>query len=181
MTNSKSLATAIDALTGSTIMVYGPSGVGKTQLAASFPGPVAFLATEEGTRFLPAEIRERVVDLTSPTPMSWRQISVNKGGSGAKLIKQLVDDGVKTIVVDTILPLYYSAKLHHGVGEEKDNRSNWDDLYRDFMTTWRYWSKQCAEHGITMVWLCHAKTVEVETRHRTYDMVMPELTPHWNE
>ena len=87
------------SLQGDAIVLHGPPKIGKTQLASHFPGPVQFLATEPGHRYIPKVQRDRLVAL--------------KPGEGWDTFVGYVTHNLasqsphpKTVVVDTISGLY---------------------------------------------------------------------------
>ena len=81
---------------GHRVILYGPGGIGKTTLACSMPGPVAFFDLDESLeKLLPkleeAGISDNVVPVTGIT--SWQAMRDALHGEGW--------GGIKTIVIDT--------------------------------------------------------------------------------
>ena len=78
-------------LQGKLIVIHGPAGIGKTQLASKFPGPHQWFATEPGQSYIPDKQQASLIELP-PEPESWTSFI-----KGAKELRK-----VRTAVVDTI-------------------------------------------------------------------------------
>lgn len=81
---------------GDRVVLYGPGGIGKTTLACSMPGPVAFFDLDESLdKLLPSleerEVSENVVPIQGIT--TWQGIRDALHSTGW--------DSIKTIVIDT--------------------------------------------------------------------------------
>lgn len=81
---------------GHRIVLYGPGGIGKTTLACSLPGPVAFIDLDESLSRLYAQLEANgllanVIPVTGIT--SWTGLRSALQGGGW--------DGIRTIVIDT--------------------------------------------------------------------------------
>jgi len=71
---------------GHRVLLYGPGGIGKTTLAASLPGPVAFFDLDESLARLG-------LDVPTVTAHAWADVRTALQADGW--------DGVKSIVIDT--------------------------------------------------------------------------------
>lgn len=81
---------------GHRIVIYGPGGIGKTTLACSMPGPVAFFDVDESLDKLLPSLEERgIADNVVPVTgiKDWQAMRDALHGGGW--------DGIKTIIIDT--------------------------------------------------------------------------------
>jgi len=81
---------------GHRILIYGPGGIGKTTLACSLPGPVAFIDLDESlVRLMPQLVAEGLNDNVVPVEgiTTWSALRSALQSDGW--------DDVKTIVIDT--------------------------------------------------------------------------------
>jgi hypothetical protein len=84
------------ATSGHRVVLYGPGGIGKTTLACSMPGPVAFFDLDESLDKLLPSLEERgIADNVVPVQgaKDWQGIRDALHAPGW--------DGIKTVVVDT--------------------------------------------------------------------------------
>lgn len=146
---------------GTLIVLHGPPKVGKTQLCDSFPGPVVFLATEAGHKFIRKDNKKRVISLP-PEQAGW-----------ATLLKAISSGDIqkrkpKTIVVDTTQKLYDRCMDYvcakNSVSHPSDGAHGkiWNAVSTEFM---RGVEKLCAvadELGATLIFIDHTDTKEIK-------------------
>jgi len=81
---------------GHRIVLYGPGGIGKTTLACSLPGPVAFFDLDNSLKKLKRQLDERRLSaniVPIPNIKTWGDIRNALQGDGW--------DNIKTIIIDT--------------------------------------------------------------------------------
>lgn len=164
--------TRID-LQGEMILVHGPPGIGKTQLASKFPGPHKWFATEPGFKFIPPK---QVKTVTSLAPESSAWETFKKKSTKTALAKK------KCVVVDTVGGLfdlcmeYVCKKNGWEHPSDGDHGKGWDALKRE----WRkgisklIWAAHQA--NATLFMICHTKEEIIETRSRKGVKLMLNLT-----
>lgn len=155
-----------DELQGSMIALHGPPKVGKTQLASKFPGPVQFLASEIGHRFLPMDQRKRLVQL--------------KPDTGWNALKEWVTSkprGLKTIVLDTVCGTYDLCMQHVCAENRWSHPSDgahgkgWDAVKREFYDVMNRLAYVAFNNKATLIVIDHSKIDTVETSVETYEKV----------
>lgn len=154
-------------LQGKLFLIHGPYKVGKTQLAASFPGPIKFIATEPGFRYL-SEKQKKHLSYLEPGPKGWQAFS---------LMAPKIDKRYKTIVIDTIAPLYYMCLEHvckkNGWGHPADggHGKGWEATAREFRTQMGKLIFKAVENNTTVIWIDHSKLTEINTRQEVYHKI----------
>ncbi len=79
---------------GHRVVIFGPGGIGKTSLACTAPGPVAFIDLEKSLAILKEQLVHREVKLPKLVPAnSWKEMRASLRSPGW--------NAFKTIVVDT--------------------------------------------------------------------------------
>lgn len=155
-----------DKLQGTMIALHGPPKVGKTQLCSKFPGPVQFLATELGHKFIPDDQKKRLVQLAPDT--------------GWDTFKQWIasePSGIKTIVVDTISGLYdrcmQSVCKENGWSHPSDGAhgKGWDAVKRAFMDGIDRLAYVANDNDATFIVIDHSKEETIETSIENYEKV----------
>jgi len=150
-----------DPLQGSMIAIHGPPKIGKTQVASHFPGPVQFLATEFGHKFLPDDQKEHLIQL--PPDTGWdvfRAVVKKEKKFGWK---------PKTIVIDTISGLYqlcfdWICRENRWSHPSDDGHGKgWAAIRREFADALNRLAHLAAGYGSTLVVLDHTKEELIET------------------
>lgn len=156
------------------ITLHGVPKVGKTQLVDSFPGPVQFIATEHGHKYIRKEHKEKLVYLPS-------------GESGWQKLITMLDKKVllkrkpKTVAVDTTSKLYdrcmewtckknnweHAADAPHGKG--------WYAVRLEFGKQLERLADQCAELNATLIFVDHTEAAEVELAVERYHKMQCKL------
>ena len=164
-----------DRLQGSMIALHGPPKVGKTQLAAHFPGPVQFLATEVGHKFIPEDQQKALIRL--PPEVGWDVFRSYVRGDTGKGFKK-----PKTVVIDTISGLYQlcfdcvckeNNWSHAGDGA---HGKGWAVIRREFVDALARLTHMCDEWNATLLVLDHTKTETIEVATSTYEKVTFAMT-----
>lgn len=144
-----------DRLQGSLIVLHGPPKIGKTQLASKFPGPVVFIATEPGHRYLPQEQQDSLIRIDPET--GWQQF---------KDIKKL---DMKTLVIDTVAGLYSACmeyickKNNWDHPEDAGHGKGWAAVKREFYFELTRVLMLAQKKKATVIMIAHTKTEEVTT------------------
>ena len=157
-----------DKLQGSIILLHGPYKVGKTTLAASFPG-CQFIATEPGHKYLPDDVE---VNMLNPDN-AWEEFTDWVGSSW--------DKNTKTVVIDIIDNLYRQCRKWYckkeNIRHPRDQPYLGWDMLRDEFTNWvEKLFYKCAKKNITLIFVTHTKEEEVETESGTFTKYMTTLT-----
>lgn len=156
-------------------LLYGRAGVGKTTLAASYPGAV-FLPTEPGTKGLDTyEIPEDGTGIRN-----WDQVRA--------AVDVLEADGAKTfqtVVIDTVDRAYEMAMawtceqlgIEHvsedASGKRDRSGKGWTELKKEF-TTQLY---RLIEAGYGLVLTSHSKVASIESSTGLeYDVIQPSMS-----
>ncbi len=158
-------------LQGKMIGIHGPPGIGKTQLAAKFPRPTKLFATEPGYTYLSKQIKEDVVDLP-PEADSW-----SKFLNGIDKISKF-----KTVVLDTagglfdICQLHTCRKMNIEHPSDAPHGKGWDGLKTEFIRGMGKLAWKCQSKKSTLIFICHSKTVTLETKTSQFEKIMLNLT-----
>lgn len=157
-------------LQGKMIGIHGPPGIGKTQLASKFPGPTKLFATEPGYSYLSKQIKKDVVDLP-PEADSW------------DVFLSAIDDiNHATVVLDTagglfaICQLWVCRKLKIEHPSDAGHGKGWDALKTEFIRGMGKLAWKCDKVGSTFIFICHSKTVTLETKTSSFEKIMLNLT-----
>lgn len=156
---------------GQCILLHGPSKCGKSQTASKFPGPVLFIATEAGHRFIPKDQRERKIDV-DPV-IGWPDF--------VKGIDKIEATRPKTIVIDTIAGLYSAClewvckqnRWDHPV--DAGHGKGWAAIRREFYKQLTRLSFISTKHGSVMIWIAHSRAEEIETATSVYQKLAVSL------
>lgn len=159
----------VDRLQGSTIVLHGPPKVGKTQLVAQFPGPVQWLATEYGHRYIPDDQQKNLVQLTNED--GWADFK--------KFIASKVKfKKMKTLAVDTVAELYYACmkwvcdKNNWEHPQDGAHGKGWNTVKREFMHGLTRLADLCAQNNITTIFIDHSKEETIETATSSVEKVV---------
>ena len=165
-------------LQGTMIVLHGPPKVGKTQLASHFPGPVQFIATEPGHRYLLPDQRKRLLRLPPDDDgESWKKFKKfvsNKNG--------LISRKILTAVVDTgggLFDLCFRYVCQkHGVEHPGDmsHGKGWDAVKREFYDGLNRLAWATNKLDATLILITHSKEIEIETRTATKLKIQCDLT-----
>lgn len=162
-------------LQGKLIVVHGPPGIGKTQLASKFPGPHKWFATEPGHSYIPKDQQKTLLSLP-PGAESWEDFINESKEIGIGRVKY------KTVVLDTIGGIFDCCMAwvckKHGWEHPSDGAhgKGWDTLKREFYRGMAQLSWACSKTKATMIFICHSKEVEIETRTSTTTKIQLDLT-----
>jgi hypothetical protein len=162
------------------ILIYGEKGIGKTSLAAQFPG--AFILQLEPRRrnlrvfqrlIKPCSLEELQEDQHTP----WEEIK--------ETIRQALEHPkVKTIVIDTVDRAYDACLIHHcfelGIPDPSalnDYGATWRRIKDDFEASISEVLFHPSEKGL--IFISHAQLREVESKTETesYEIICPTCAP----
>ena len=161
-------------LQGKMIGIHGPPGIGKTQLAGKFPGPTKLFATEPGYAYLPKQIRNDAVDLP-PEADSWTRFL-----EGIDHTAQ--EKNIKTVVLDTagglfdICQLWTCRKMGIEHPSDAGHGKGWDGLKTEFLRGMGKLAWATNRLKATFIFICHSKTVTLETKTSSFEKIMLNLT-----
>lgn len=164
-----------DKLLDYSITIFGEKGIGKTSLAASFPGSLTLMTEplRKNLKIRQVPIRVKPVKLMNKDQdamTAWDMIK-------ASIEQGLEDDSVSCIVADTIDRVYDACRNHHcfqiGISdpnEMKDYGATWRAISDDFEET----LNQVRLGGKGLILISHAQLREVEARNgSSYDLCIP--------
>jgi hypothetical protein len=160
-----------DKLQGSIIALHGPPKVGKTQLCSKFPGPVQFIASELGHKFIPQDQRKILLQLAPDT--GWDTLSQWIASSPR---------GFKTLVVDTVSGLYdlcmenVCAKNGWSHPEDAPRGKGGDALKREFYRKMGRLVYVADINKATLIFIDHSKLETIETSTENYEKVTFSMT-----
>lgn len=155
-------------LQGKMIVLHGPPKVGKTQLAASFPKKILFIATEQGHSYLPE---------------GCKVISLPPGKKGWDKYKALLDalplwsTKPKTIVIDVATQHYLNClewvckKERFDHPQDPPMGKGWHAVRLEFVRWTSELAHICSVHKITFLVLDHSRTEEIQTATGTYSKI----------
>lgn len=155
-----------DKLQGHMIALHGPPKVGKTQLCSKFPGPVQFIATEVGHKFIPLDQRKRLLNLDP-----------DNGWDSLMAWIKAKPRGFKTLVVDTVSGLYdlcTQAVCRKNRWEHPSDGSHgkgWDAVKRAFYDVMNRLAHIADTAKATFILIDHTKMETVETSVEVYEKV----------
>ena len=153
-------------LQGSMIVLHGPPKVGKTQFVDSMPGPVLFIATEHGHKFVKNKKSVKYFE---------------SGKAGWLKFRKMLDSGfitknkrIKTVAVDTTTKLYERCSewtcSENGWKHPSDgpHGKGWHAVRNEFGKQLERLAEQCFEIGATLVFVDHTTIDEVNAVVTTY-------------
>lgn len=152
---------ATDRFSGDVILLHGPPKIGKSTLASSFPGPILYLATETGYKYLNFSDSDKI-----------EHLETEDGWSRFKKLVQSMKRGLKysTVVVDTVSMLFELCKRHHckviGVehpSERHDHGATWSKIGDDFLRWVGLLSSYTVQHNARLVLVAHSKEENIDT------------------
>ncbi len=142
-------------------LYYGAPGVGKTTFASNLPKPNLFLATEDGQRALEAYVTKI---------NSWKDfldvIELLESGEGEKFY---------SVTIDTVDNLFWFCENHICKVNRIDHMSDaewgkgWSFLKKEFKMA----TQRLQDLGIGVIFISHAKEVEVKRRSLKIDRWVP--------
>ncbi len=154
-------------LQGTMITLHGPPKVGKTQFVDSMPGPVQFIATEHGHKFVSERSKKALIYL--PTGKAgWEKF--------LKMLKEkiLLKRKPKTVAIDTTTKLYErcldSVCADNGWKHPSDapHGKGWHAVRTAFGRALEHLADQCVELGATLVFIDHTEVAEVNLATMTH-------------
>lgn len=155
-----------DRLQGSMIALHGPPKVGKTQLCSKFPGPVQWIATEFGHRYIPADQQKKLLQLEPDT--------------GWETLRQWVATkprGFKTLVVDTVSGLYTAcmqwvcAKRNWEHPSDADHGKGWNAVRAEMYDMLSRLTALANRNKATFIFIDHSKEETIETSTEKFEKV----------
>jgi len=155
-----------DRLQGSMIALHGPPKVGKTQFCSKFPGPVQWLATEFGHRYIPEDQRKKLVQMEPDT--------------GWELLRDWVRSkprGFKTLVIDTASGFYTAclqwvcAKNRWDHPSDGDHGKGWNAVRAEMYDMLSRLTSIANRSKATLIIIDHSKEEVIETSTEKYDKV----------
>lgn len=161
---------------GQTILIHGPSKVGKTKLVSSFPGPVQFIAAAPGHGFIPADQKGILVRLTE-----WKDFeALNKQGSPVAGHKPT------TVCIDYVRALYVmckrsvalEARVGHFSEKGEYGRALWDKCSDRFGAAVDLLASRLMDKNRTLIYIDHSKEDTVEDESKVMSG-MPKQARDW--
>lgn len=155
--------------------MHGPPKVGKTQLASKFPGPVQWIATEFGHKFLPEEQRKTLIQIPLSTE-GWETFESAPSTIKASKVKP------KTIVIDTSSGLYDVAMQYtctkNGWEHPQDgpHGKGWSEVEKTLFRGLGKFLEFSNKISATLIFIDHTKTETIETATETVEKVVVGMT-----
>jgi hypothetical protein len=171
-------------------MLHGPPKVGKTTMAASFPEPNIFIATEPGHKWLKEEIKSHIVRLRRGKDEAKYRGSIYSFKNGWEKLMWFLEEGrlvktkAKTITVDTVGPLYdmcmdYVCQINNlEHPSDASHGKGWNALAREFAKGLGMLAEEAESLGATLLFIAHSKQSEITAGARTYSRIEVSLTGH---
>lgn len=161
------------SIQGDFIILHGPPGIGKTQTAASFPGPVVFLATESGHRHIPPDQKKLVYQVKK-----WEDFKSPKLMAHLKKVKP------KTVVIDTLTRLYMKAKQYvcqknncrNPAERGEFGRTIWSILSDEFGEEFEAVASRILANKATLIAITHTDEDTVSTPIEDYIRLMASMS-----
>jgi hypothetical protein len=154
-------------LQGSMIVLHGPPKVGKTQFVSSMPGPVQFIATEHGHKYIPETQQKRVIYLPS-------------GKDGWERFRKMLSEKIllrrkcRTVAIDTTTKLYERcldwtcAKNKWAHPSEGAHGRGWHAVRTEFGRQVEILADQCADLDATLVFVDHTDVTEINLATKVF-------------
>ena len=147
---------------GTSILLHGPKKVGKTSLAADFPKPVLFIATEPGHRYISKQKGVHIFKVyTEKDWPNFRAFVRDK----LEILKP------KTIVVDTTNTFYQICSTYVCRREGKEYPTEigarglgWDKVRRELLESLNELAMVSEKLNATQIFICHTRVEEIEYR-----------------
>lgn len=161
-------------LQGTCIVMHGPPKAGKTQLASSFPGPVVFLATEDGHRFVPKDQRDLLCPLRGPRAWELFAGRLKSKAKGQTIYEYLDEIKPKTVVIDTVSNLselcasYICDKNKWATLNDGSYGSGWAEMKKEFALGIGSFLQWTEAHNATRIFIDHSRTEEINLQFQTY-------------
>jgi hypothetical protein len=155
--------TSITANLASTYwLLYGPPGIGKSSLAASFPNAV-FATTERAHRHL-SIYEDQIKDWTD-----FKRFALEMRTAGGKRFEN--------IAVDTVDLLYKFCleAVCVGLGIEHPQDLDYGKGYDAVNTEWQREIVKLSQLGKGLLFISHEKVVEVTARNMKYSKTVPSM------
>ena len=154
-----------DRFSGDCILLHGPAKIGKSTLAASFPKPILYLATETGYKYLPSALRQGL--------NGSELIPLEKKDGWIALRKEIEDlrkkNSYETVVLDTASMAYELCKRYfcrqHNIShpsERHDKGGLWSKIGDSFLEWMGYLAAACSGK-CRLVLITHSREEEIET------------------
>lgn len=178
------------------ILMHGPPKVGKTYVAAHFPGPVIFLATERGHRFV-QERGNKVIRLPyeeEAIPKKWARITQVKNRplrrkeyfcNGWEKMLFALENTIKppigTFVVDTIGGLYQQCFDHvcrtRGIehADDQPHGKGWAAVKREFLQGLQAIDYFAEKNKAVLILLAHSRQDELKAAGKTFHKITVDL------
>lgn len=162
------------------IMIYGDSGVGKTSLAAEFPGCLVLQTEPErkGLEIWSLPVPYIGVEMYGKTS---RRPFIQAGNA---LEAAMADDSIDTVALDTFNLLWQSAQDHicftKGVTHPQEIENDWGKTWREIRESVRNTILLFKESGKTLLFLDHSSLTETSAGGVTYMRTTPNLSDSKN-
>jgi hypothetical protein len=151
----------LDNLTDYSILIYGATKIGKTTFASQAPD-VLFLATEPGTNAL---------DVYCQPVNSWVELCAALG----ELAKG--DHKFRTVCIDTVDNAHAFCVEHickaQGIKGPEERKAS--DIYPAINREFKRVFNRLVSLDIGVIFISHAKVVQMETPVSKYDKIVPSL------
>jgi len=150
--------------------IYGPPKIGKTTLAAAFPG-ACFLATEKGMDDLETPVARWEAEDGKYVITSWDVLMA--------ATREVVDSGARTIILDTADNAYALCEratcAKYGVEYRNDDKLAYGKGTTLINSAFRAYLTQLSSLGIGVVLTSHATVEEQDTRAGKLKVSVPTL------
>lgn len=146
------MTAAVEPLTPMSMLVHGPSKVGKSEILLTAPGPILYLDVEGQTRFLSRQADRMEWDMTtkiSPKPANWVRVRISTYDQ-ILTAYQILNTGqhpFRSVVIDSVSELQqrYVDKI---AGSKQMETQNWGELLRGLALLVRQF-RDLLEHPVT--------------------------------
>lgn len=185
---SKAVNKPPSGMNGYVILLYGRKGIGKSELAAQFPGPFA-VSWEPGRRHLPIRMHRlgQGTDLLSATDTEIRDYYADEWLQYKGVLQSIVEDSkILTPSIDTIDRCYYASECYwlrefDCTSLEDIGKRSYDfhtQRRRDFEATHNALIACQQEKGGAVVFVSHDRTKDTTSLvdNTAYEIVQPTAT-----
>lgn len=169
--------TATD-VTPMSLLVHGPSKIGKSEMLLTAPGPIFFLDVEGQTRFLSRQSDRIDWDMTTaikPKPSNWVRVRINSYEQILQAYQILNAGGhpFRSVVIDSVSELQqkYIDKI---AGTKQMETQNWGELLRGLAMLVRQF-RDLLEHPVTPLDFIGMTAMSLEKNGRTSPMLQGKM------
>lgn len=141
-----------NAITPMSMLIHGPSKVGKSELLTTAPGPILYADVEGQTRFLTRQADKMDWDMMTaikPKPHNWVRVRISHYDDILRLYQMLAAGGhpFKSVVIDSVSELQ-QRYVDRIAGTNQMETQNWGELLRGLAALIRQF-RDLLEHPTT--------------------------------